>query len=226
MALQAAGGSPPWARPVRRKRPGAPRKAPFRRKIPRGIGAVPRAGLLFAGMAAALYAAFLLLSLALLALPRRAASPGGSVSAAARAEAVVALAESLEGTQYTAGGDTPSGFDCSGYTAYVYQTAAGLSLPHSTAAQAKMGEAAAPAGLAPGDLVFFDTAGKGAATHCGIYLGGGSFLAANSGTGNRVSRESLSAPYWAGKFLFGRKLLAAARADGAPAESAVPPGQS
>lgn len=207
-------GAPPRAKAAcLRHRPGAAGAHPFRRapRFRAGPAAAPVRRC--ARIAAALSAALLLLWAALFFPPGRAPFPGGErngAAAPARAGAVVALAERLAGTRYTAGGESPAGFDCSGYTAYVYQTAAGIALPHSAAAQAKMGEASALAGLEPGDLVFFDTAGGGAATHCGVFLGGGCFLAANSGNENRVGAGSLADPYWKSKFLFGRRLLVSA----------------
>lgn len=129
------------------------------------------------------------------------------------ADSVVQFAKSLLGVPYVLGGDSPFGFDCSGFTAYVYQSAAGISLPHSALEQSAMGSAVDQSdsqpgsGLEPGDLVFFATEGGSTITHCGIYIGNGQFIAANTGSTNCVSIESLSDPYWTPKYICARRLL-------------------
>lgn len=68
---------------------------------------------------------------------------------------VVSMAMPFLGTRYRSGGASPSGFDCSGFTMYLYAKL-GYSLPHSATAQYKnCGYAVAKADLQPGDLVFF-----------------------------------------------------------------------
>jgi cell wall-associated NlpC family hydrolase len=79
---------------------------------------------------------------------------------------VVAVAKSYQGAPYRYGGADPSGFDCSGFTQYVYAQF-GVALPHSASAQGAGGTAIAPSAALPGDLVVMDGGG-----HVGIYLGG------------------------------------------------------
>ncbi|HVV60059.1 MAG TPA: C40 family peptidase [Gaiellaceae bacterium] len=101
-------------------------------------------------------------------------------------EKVVWFARKLTGIRYTYGGTSPStGFDCSGFTRFVYAHF-GISLPHYSAAQFSLGRRVSMAGLRPGDLLFFDGLG-----HVGLYVGGGRFIHAPH-TGTRVQIDPLS----------------------------------
>ena len=79
---------------------------------------------------------------------------------------VVAVAKQYVGVPYVYGGASPAGFDCSGFTQYVYAQF-GVSLPHSSSRQGSGGTAIAASAALPGDLVIMDGGG-----HVGIYLGG------------------------------------------------------
>ena len=98
-----------------------------------------------------------------------AAAPSGDVGAVLEA----ALAQ--VGDPYVRAGSGPDGFDCSGLTAYAY-AAAGISLPHSSRAQSRMGTAVPRSELQPGDLVFFYSP----ISHVGIYVGGGKMVHART----------------------------------------------
>jgi cell wall-associated NlpC family hydrolase len=107
-------------------------------------------------------------------------------------EAVVGFARHYLGVRYLYGGTSPtSGFDCSGFTRFVYSHF-GIVLPHSSGAQFDLGRQVARGGLEPGDLVFFDGLG-----HVGLYIGGGRFIHAPH-TGTRVEIDSLAGSYGAG----------------------------
>ena len=82
---------------------------------------------------------------------------------------VVNIARGLLGIPYVYGGSSPSGFDCSGFTQYVFGKA-GISLPRTASAQQA---AATPVGSPePGDLVFFGSP----VWHVGIYTGDGMMI--------------------------------------------------
>lgn len=120
---------------------------------------------------------------------------------------VVSAAESQLGVPYVYGGSTPySAFDCSGLTMYAYSKA-GISLAHSSALQAKSGWAVSRYSLRPGDLLFFDTSGKGTINHCAIYLGNNVFINAQSGAG-KVMKANLTTTYWANSFVTARRIIA------------------
>lgn len=90
------------------------------------------------------------------------------------------------GSRYVWGGASRGGFDCSGFTRYVFLKERGITLPHSASAQARLGQPVRGSDLKPGDLVFFSTYRRGI-SHVGIYIGQGKFVhAANSRKGVRV----------------------------------------
>jgi cell wall-associated NlpC family hydrolase len=110
----------------------------------------------------------------------------------ARSE-VVPYAKRFIGVPYRWGGSSPSGFDCSGFTSYVYRNAAGISLPRVSRAQIGAGQRVSRKDLQPGDLVFFGSP----IHHVGIYVGGNSYIHAPN-TGARVRIDSLNRGGYAG----------------------------
>jgi hypothetical protein len=109
-------------------------------------------------------------------------------------ERAVHTAEQYLGVPYVWGGESPSGFDCSGLVQYVYGKL-GVHLPRTSFAQYNAGRHVGRSDLRPGDLVFFDALG-----HVGIYIGGGRFIHAPH-TGTRVQIGTLAGWYsehWAG----------------------------
>lgn len=107
---------------------------------------------------------------------------------AERRQSVVDAGMDLRGVPYVYGGTTPSGFDCSGFTAWVFEHALGIDLPRTAAEQGALGESVPMDELLPGDLLFF---GHGSGVyHVAIYAGDGEYLHASSGKG-RVVRQSM-----------------------------------
>ncbi len=117
--------------------------------------------------------------------------------------ALAGTALSLRGAPYRNGGSDPQGFDCSGFTQYVFSQY-GLALPREVRDQYRAGTPIQPAELAPGDLVFFTTTDPGA-SHVAIAIGGDEFVHAPSSTGV-VRVEHLSAAYWSQRFVGARRL--------------------
>ncbi|CAM3499041.1 Peptidoglycan endopeptidase [Deinococcus saxicola] len=125
------------------------------------------------------------------------------------------LAMALLGTPYRYGGTSRAGLDCSGFVLQVF-TPLGMRLPRVSADQARVGQPVAADQLQPGDLVFFDTAGSGRISHVGIYLGGDTFVSANSYQG-KVSLDTLMADrYWAPRYRGARRVLSGPYAWQAP----------
>jgi cell wall-associated NlpC family hydrolase len=120
-----------------------------------------------------------------------------------KADAVIDYAKQFMGIKYVFGGSTPSGFDCSGFTMYVFKKI-NIDLPHSASAQASMGIAVSKSELMPGDLVFFQTYKKGI-SHVGIYIGGGQFIEASSSRGIAVT--SLSSSYYAPRYMGATRII-------------------
>ncbi len=85
------------------------------------------------------------------------------------ASGVVNIARGLLGIPYVYGGSTPAGFDCSGFTQYVFGKA-GISIPRTASAQQRA--ATRVSNPKPGDLVFFGSP----AWHVGIYTGNGKMI--------------------------------------------------
>ena len=131
-------------------------------------------------------------------VPSQQASRGGSSSDGAD---LVSWALSLRGVPYVFGGSSKNGFDCSGFTQYVFK-ASGISLPRTSYSQFGVGSSVSKNQLQPGDLVFFTTYSKGA-SHVGIYVGGGNFVHASD---NGVRTTSLSESYYANRYLGARRV--------------------
>lgn len=116
---------------------------------------------------------------------------------------VVAEARRELGKPYLWGGKSgENGFDCSGYTAFVYG-GLGVRLAPTALLQYQQGVEVERAGLLPGDLVFF--LGQGSPLHVGIYAGDGNFLHA-PGEGKFIESSSLDGPYFTQRYVGARRL--------------------
>ncbi|WP_042345496.1 C40 family peptidase [Bacillus massiliigorillae] len=111
-------------------------------------------------------------------------TPVVNAPASGSASSVISIAKQYLGVPYVWGGTTPSGFDCSGFTSYVFR-AVGVSLPRVSSAQQNVGTQVSTSSVQPGDLVFM---GK-PAYHVGIYIGGGQYIHAPQ-TGDVVKISS------------------------------------
>ena len=131
-----------------------------------------------------------------------------ATSSTASGSGIVDTAMKHLGTRYSYGGASPSGFDCSGFTMYVYSQH-GYSLPHTATGQwqSGLGSRVYSIGeLQPGDLVFFNdpsrNAGK-ACSHAGIYIGSGQFIHSSSSKSNGVIISDLTSGYYNTYFVGG-----------------------
>jgi cell wall-associated NlpC family hydrolase len=121
-------------------------------------------------------------------------------------ESVVAFAKKYLGYKYVSGGASPStGFDCSGFTSYVYKNF-GINLSRTSGAQASNGVAVSKSNLKAGDLVIFNNSSNSAIGHVGIYIGGNTFIhAANAKKG--VITTSLSDSYYSRTYVTARRVI-------------------
>lgn len=116
---------------------------------------------------------------------------------------IVNLARNFLGIPYVSSGSNPRvGFDCSGFTQYVYSLV-GVRLPRVAASQYGVGVSVPRNSLTSGDLIFFSR-GSGI-SHVGIFVGGDNFIHASSSKG--ISFGSLSSSYWVNKYVGARRIL-------------------
>jgi hypothetical protein len=126
-------------------------------------------------------------------VPSRGGSSGGTVwpagnNASGAARRVVPRGENYIGVPYVWGGETPKGFDCSGFVQYVYR-AEGVTLPRTSRQMAGSGFSVSRSEMAVGDLMLF--ADNGPISHVAIYAGNGRFIHSSS-SGNGVRYDNLN----------------------------------
>ncbi len=114
---------------------------------------------------------------------------------------MVVSAMNFLGVRYRRGGNSAElGFDCSGFTRYIFEHSVGLVLPRRSDQQARQAglQEVKKDELKPGDLVFFNTMRR-AFSHVGIYIGEGKFIHAPR-TGGAVRIEDMRTAYWVKRF--------------------------
>lgn len=123
-------------------------------------------------------------------------------------EKIVNYARTFLGVKYVYGGSSPKGFDCSGFTQYVFKNF-GIKLVRTAAGQAQHGEKVSKKDLVAGDLVFFDTnGGLNGICHVGIYIGGGKFIHASSGkSAKKVVISDLTQGFYANTYMGARRYI-------------------
>lgn len=117
---------------------------------------------------------------------------------------VVQTAKKYLGTPYRPGGESPrQGFDCSGLTQTVFSEH-NISLPRKSEEQARIGAPVSRNNLQPGDLLFFDTSGRGYISHVGIYIGKDKMIHASQREG--VCVDSISKDYFQRRYVEARRI--------------------
>jgi hypothetical protein len=126
---------------------------------------------------------------------------GGGVADFAGAGGVVKEAMKYVGTPYVWGGSSPLGFDCSGFTQYVYKQM-GINIPRVSAQQGTGGQGVSREDMQAGDLVFMDWGSSGhnfGADHVGIYIGNGKYIHTPE-PGSSVHISDLPSNYWVRRY--------------------------
>ena len=132
-------------------------------------------------------------------------TPADNPAATVSGSEIVSLAQQYLGVPYVYGGSSPSGFDCSGFTMYIFAQV-GVKLPHGATSQLSYGASVSRSELQPGDLVFFQDYGA-VASHVGIYIGGDQFIHASSSyyNGHCVVISSLTETYYNSHYYTARR---------------------
>jgi len=133
-------------------------------------------------------------------------SRGDDSSQLSGGQVLVSYAKRFLGCNYSWGGTSPSGFDCSGFTQYVYNHS-NINLERTAASQAEQGSWVSKSNLQAGDLVFFDTnGGHNRINHVGMYIGGGRFIHAASYHYGVITTD-LSENYYANSYMTARRII-------------------
>lgn len=127
-----------------------------------------------------------------------------TISNSTSAEGIVSTAQNFLGGAYVSGGTSPSGFDCSGFTQYVYKQN-GITIARTSSAQANNGTPVSRENLQPGDLVYFNNGAGGSIGHVGIYVGNGQFIhAANANRG--IVYDTIESGYYSTYYAGARRM--------------------
>lgn len=118
---------------------------------------------------------------------------------------VVALAKKFLGTPYVYGGSSPSGFDCSGFTSYIYKQL-GYNINRTAHDQLANGVAVSKSELKPGDIVMFKRAGASYVHHVGIYVGDGMMIHSPQ-TGDVVKYTSIVTGNYSKNYYAARRII-------------------
>lgn len=127
------------------------------------------------------------------------------IPTAPEAEGIIATAKSLIGVPFAENGDTPSGFDNSGFIYYVLRENGYITCPRGVTAQAAMGTALDYDELKPGDLVYFYNQSGTNAGFGGIYIGGGKMISCMQ-PGTLVKEVDITTEYYRNNFYKGVSL--------------------
>lgn len=129
----------------------------------------------------------------------------GSGSSVSAGERVVQIAEQFLGLPYVYGGSTPAGFDCSGFTSYVFKQL-GYDLYRSSYQQIDNGVPVSKSELLPGDLILFKRQGASRIHHVGIYVGDGMMIHSPQ-TGDVIKYASIVSGYYNNCYYAARRIV-------------------
>ena len=111
----------------------------------------------------------------------------------------------LIGLSYRYGGNNPNqGLDCSAFMQYIFKQSMRVSLPRTASEQFGVGSSVDRGSLQPGDMVFFNTAGR-RISHVGLYIGNNRFIHAPR-TGKSIEITSLDNKYWGSRYVTARRV--------------------
>ncbi|MEI7694387.1 MAG: C40 family peptidase [Chlorobium sp.] len=108
------------------------------------------------------------------------------------------------GTRYRSGGQTPAGFDCSGFVRFMYEKVFNMTLPRSSREMSALGSKVSKEELQPGDLVFFHSKSK-RINHVGIFIGNDTFI--HSSLTKGITEDQLKYNYYEKRFAGAVRLL-------------------
>jgi cell wall-associated NlpC family hydrolase len=129
-----------------------------------------------------------------------------SQSSGGSGKEIVRTAKKYLGAKYVWAGASPKGFDCSGFTWYVYNQAAGMDIGRAVKDQYRQGNSVSKGSWQAGDIVFFKNTFEKGLSHCGIFISGSDFIhAENEDTGVVIS--SLDSGYYKDHYAGARRLL-------------------
>ncbi|WP_079478031.1 C40 family peptidase [Halobacillus salinus] len=136
---------------------------------------------------------------------------------------VVDIAYKYSDAPYVYGGTTPSGFDCSGYTQYVFSKV-GIDLNRTSRSQYHQGHSVSRSNLQPGDLLFFNYSDGGSISHVGIYIGNNKMISAENPRDDVTVASIAPNRYWGGR-LVGAKRVIPDQVETEAADPELPTGQ-
>jgi cell wall-associated NlpC family hydrolase len=136
---------------------------------------------------------------------------GAPKSADREVRRIIEYAGNFTGVPYKTGGNTPKGFDCSGFTQYVFKEF-NYRLPRTTQEQGRIGKTVDKKKLRPGDLVFFTGNNKNSKTagHVGIVVDAnrkGNFLFIHASISRGVTVSSSTESYYKPRYLMARRMI-------------------
>ncbi len=131
---------------------------------------------------------------------------GSGKSGGSSGQEIVRVAKKFKGSKYVWAGASPKGFDCSGFTWYVYDQVTGKDIGRTVKGQFKQGQSVSRGSWKPGDIVFFKNTYEKGLSHCGIYVSGEKFIhAENEDTGVVIS--TLTSGYYKEHYAGARRLV-------------------